>query len=1150
MADIKGISIKIGGDTTALTKALADVNKSSKDIQTELKQVEKLLKLDPKNTELVAQKQKLLADAVENSKAKLEALRKAQKDVDAQFAKGEISEGQYRAFQREVAAAEQEVSKFEKQLKSTGLNAEQLGKQIQDAGQKMTDVGKNLSMKVTAPIVGLGAAATKASIDLESAFTGVIKTVDATEAELAVLKQGFIDMSREIPIATGELYGIGEAAGQLGIKTENILGFTEVMAKLGVTTNMSSDEAATALARLANITGMPQTEFEKLGSTVVALGNNLATTEGEIVEMGLRIAGAGAQVGMTEAQILSFAGALSSVGINAEAGGTAISKLMIDIASEVETGGKKLSGFAEVAGMTSEQFQKAFRDDAASAIIAFIGGLGKMKDNGEDVFGVIDDLGLSEIRLRDALLRASGASDLFSDSLELGSAAWEENTALTKEAELRFGTTAAKLQIFQNEVKLLAASFGEVLAPVLTNIIQALRPLIESFGQLSEGQKTTIVMVAGLVAAIGPLLLILGPLVTLVGSVTATIGAMTAASAAGATGIGIFSAGFPILGAAIAAITLPIAATIAAITALIAIGVALYKNWDDLVFFGKKTWTALQVGWASGMESIKKAFTDFGASIAAKMNEIGAGLIAKWEELKNGIIAKAEALKSGVSAKWDEIKAGIAEKAAAITSDVIAKWEELKNGVIAKVSALKSGVSAKWDEIRANTISKLTEIRDQAIQWGKNIIQGLIDGIKSKLGAARDAVATVGEGIKNKIKSMFDIHSPSRVTYEMGENITQGLADGISDTAGVAISAANSLAGQVSNALQQANADLAALQAAAAAARAAAQARNDAINKEGDDAAAGVGVEPSNDPAILNKAQQIYDVSFQVAADLAELDSMIASDPKNADKYKEAQKIIFKDFIAAGGLPRYLDPKYADAFNYAYDYIHHGPNSEGYTEDIQIMKAVQDLIAAGGAATVTPGSSVGAALDEAAANLAARAAAKAQGDTAKAQVNALASQHNQLVYDIRERGVKDYDGTIAAQISALASQIASLIGQIETLDKQAGIRGWNPPTLEQMYMFASGGIVTRPTMAMVGEAGESEAVLPLSNLLPMMTDALLGAVATLGGSTSTITNSTRQVILQIINQGTIVGRNGMEEFARTVSQEIGKDFGLSVGGSW
>ena len=186
-------------------------------------------------------------------------------------------------------------------------------------------------------------------------------------------------MAKQLPASAAEIAGVAEAAGQLGIKTENILGFTRVMIDLGVSTNLSADQAATALARLANITGMSQNDFDRLGSTIVDLGNNLATTEAEIVEMGLRLAGAGSQIGLTEAQIMSFAGALSSVGIEAEAGGSAFSKVMVDMQLAVETNSERLQDFAKVAGMSAEEFKKAFQEDAAGAIIAFIKDLEMLK---------------------------------------------------------------------------------------------------------------------------------------------------------------------------------------------------------------------------------------------------------------------------------------------------------------------------------------------------------------------------------------------------------------------------------------------------------------------------------------------------------------------------------------------------------------------------------------------------------------------------------------------------------------------------------------------------------------------------------------------------------------------------------------------------
>ena len=323
------------------------------------------------------------------------------------------------------------------QVRQAELNQElkqfDLGPQLQKAGKRMEEIGQTLTTKVTLPIAALGTLSTKAAIDFESAFAGVKKTVDATDAQLATLEKGIRDMAKEIPASATAIAGVAEAAGQLGIETDNILGFTRVMIDLGEATNLTADEAATALARFANITQMSQKDFDRLGSVIVDLGNNLATTEAEIVAMGMRLAGAGSQIGLSEAQIMALAGALSSVGIEAEAGGSAFSKVMIDMQLAVEKGGAKLENFAKVAGMSSQDFQKAFKEDAAGAIIAFIKGLSTAEERGMSAIKILDDMGISEVRLRDALLRSAGASDVFTDSLAMGTKAWEENTALTKE---------------------------------------------------------------------------------------------------------------------------------------------------------------------------------------------------------------------------------------------------------------------------------------------------------------------------------------------------------------------------------------------------------------------------------------------------------------------------------------------------------------------------------------------------------------------------------------------------------------------------------------------------------------------------------------------------------------------------------------------
>ena len=327
----------------------------------------------------------------------------------------------------------------------------------------------------------LGKESIESYAEFESAFTGVMKTVDETaNTTYEDIEASIIGMAEVLLATTTEIAGVMEAAGQLGISADYIEDFTRVMIDMGESTNLSANDAATTLARFANIMGTSHDEFSNLSSAIVDLGNNYATTEREIAEMAMRMAGAGAQAGMSEADILGFAAAMSSVGLYAEAGGSAFSTFVSGMISASSKGAEEMADFAAVAGMSAEEFKSMFDSDAAAALSAFFTGLGKM----EDATVWLGAHGYDQIRMRDMLLRTSGAADMLAGAIDTANTAYEENSALTIEAEKRYATLDSQFATTKNNINEMFRQFGETLLPAVQLALDAANSLIDGIQAL------------------------------------------------------------------------------------------------------------------------------------------------------------------------------------------------------------------------------------------------------------------------------------------------------------------------------------------------------------------------------------------------------------------------------------------------------------------------------------------------------------------------------------------------------------------------------------------------------------------------------------------------------------------------------------------
>lgn len=584
------------------------------------------------------------------------------------------------------------IQNAEKHLDNFNRNYTKVGNEMIRTGRSIERTGSTLTKGLTLPLTAVGVFAGKAAIDFEDAFAGVRKTVDATEAEFQIMEKGLRNMAKEIPVSVEELSGIAESAGQLGIAKENIIDFTRVIADLGVATNLG-DTAAEDLAKFANITGMSQEKFGNLGSTIIDLGNHFATTEADIVAMSMRIAGTGTQIGLTEAQIMAMSTAMSSVGINAEAGGGSMSRVMQKINTEVLGSGEKLENFAKVAGMSANEFSKVWKDNPQDAIASFVKGLDEIKKSGGDVAGTLKEMEINSTQEIDTLSRLSGAHEVLTDAMGMSAAAWEGNTALTKEAEEKYKTLASVLKTTWNNVKDLAISFGNELVPYIQKASDFVKNLSNKFDGLSESSKKTIVQVAMFLVALGPIISIFGKLYGSVGKLIRNFGRI---------GKAVTSAGGILKWIASG----PAAIIIAVLVAIAAAVFLVIKNWDAIKAKAEQVFPGIGDTIKNIGNNIKLIFGEIAASASQFIDILVTTFSSLWDTIGPFIMGLVEGVRLYIDMMIGVFD-GLIEF---ITGVFTGNWTQAWDGVVKIFTSIFEGITGIAKSVMNGVASVINKV--------------------------------------------------------------------------------------------------------------------------------------------------------------------------------------------------------------------------------------------------------------------------------------------------------------------------------------------------------------------------------------------------------------------------------------------------------
>ena len=735
---IKGITVEIGGDTTKLSKALEGVNKSIKNTQTQLKDVEKLLKLDPRNTELLSQKQKLLADSISATKEKFATLKTAAEQANTALANGEITQQQYDALQREIVETENELKRLETEAKNAGSALQKIGdagEVLQNVGGKISGAGEKL-LPITAGVTALGTAAVKTASDFDSAMSKVAAVSGATGDDLQALRDKAREMGSKTKFSASEAAEAMNYMAMAGWKTNDMLsgidGIMNLAAASGEDLATTSDIVTDALTAFG-LTASDSGHFADVLAAASSNANTNVSMLGESFKYCAPIAGA---LGFSCEDTAEALGLMANAGIKSTQSGTSMRSIMTALSGDVKFCSAAF-GEMEIATYNSDGSMRSLSDILADCRVAF-----DQMSESEKASAAETLVGKNAMSGFLALMNAAPA-DI--DKLS-GAIANCDGTSLQM-AETMQDNLAGQLTILKSQLEELAISFGEILMPVIRDIITKIQGFVDKLNALDPATKQTIIKIGLMAAALGPLLIIVGKTISSIGSMMTFISKIPTMIAGAKTA-------FSTLGATIGGISAPVVAVVAIIATLVAAFVHLWNTNEDFKNSIFSIW-----------EQIKSTFERLTSDIVDRINALGFDFESFGELLKamwNGLCSVLAPVFEGVFQHISDIFTFVTDTILSVLDIFIGlfsgNWEQCWSGI----KGIFTGI---WDFVVnqfSNILNTLRGVADVFFSWFGTSwdevwtsIKDFFVGIWDSICSAFQAVADFFTNIWNAISAFF-----------------------------------------------------------------------------------------------------------------------------------------------------------------------------------------------------------------------------------------------------------------------------------------------------------------------------------------------------------------------------------------------------------